>query len=53
MADLFDIGEAILVERARLEEIGLPTAVHDDLMAKIEDEFRMLVAKFKSQVTRD
>jgi hypothetical protein len=52
MAYLFDIGEAITVERARLEEIGLPTCVHDDLIAKIEDEFRALAAKYNSSSPR-
>ena len=45
MASLFDLGEAILIERARLEEFGLPTHVHDELMIKIEHEFRALAAK--------
>jgi hypothetical protein len=49
MAKLFDVGEALTNERARLDEIGLPTLVHDDLMAKIEDEFRMLATKYKCQ----
>ena len=48
MASLFDVGEAITIEIARLEEIGLPTLVHDDLMAKIEDEFRTLAAKYST-----
>ena len=29
MAHLFDLGEALIVERARFEEIGLPTQVYD------------------------
>jgi hypothetical protein len=51
MACLFDVGEAILVERARLEEYGLPTHVHDDLMKKIEHEFRTLAAKYIGEVS--
>jgi hypothetical protein len=50
--ELFDVGEALTNERARLDEIGLPTLVHDDLMAKIEDEFRMLATKYKCQKAR-
>ena len=46
MACLFDIGEALIIERARLEEIGLPTLVHDELLAKIEYEFRTEAAKY-------
>jgi hypothetical protein len=46
MGCLFDLGEKITIERARLDEVGLPTLIHDDLMAKIEDEFRMLAAKY-------
>ncbi|MGB8629123.1 MAG: hypothetical protein WCD69_07000 [Xanthobacteraceae bacterium] len=46
MACLCDVGEALLVECARLEEIGLPTHVHDELLTKIEHEFRALAAKY-------
>lgn len=46
MGRLFDLGEAILIERARLEETGLPTHVHDELLTKIEQEFRSEAAKY-------
>jgi hypothetical protein len=49
MACLFDVGEAILVERARLEEYGLPTLVHDDLIKKIEDEIRTEAVNYKQE----
>ncbi len=46
IARLFDAGEAITTERARFEEIGLPTHVHDDLLAKIEYELRAEATKY-------
>jgi hypothetical protein len=49
MASLFDVGEAISTERARLEEIGLPTHVHDELMKRIEQEFRTLAAGYNGE----
>ena len=49
-AYLFDLGEAITIERARLEEVELPTCVHDDIMGKIDDWFRAEAAKYKGHI---
>ena len=46
MAGLFDVGEALNAERTRLEELGFPTQVHDDLITKIQHEFLTEPARY-------
>jgi hypothetical protein len=48
MAQLFDVAEALAREREKLEEMGLPTQALNDLLVKIEDEFRAEGAKYNA-----
>lgn len=48
MAGLYDVAEALSIERDKLEQMGLPTQVHDDLLVKIESEFRAEAAKYST-----